>query len=76
MRKFCLRLALALGAIGGIVAACRNELPDPELPLRREVPPQGPRPGPLVPAPLVTRDGGVTPIIQTFQPASSPDAAL
>jgi hypothetical protein len=74
MRKLGVLVAFALGVTAGVIAACHNELPDPGSPLRREVPPQGPRPGPLVPTPIVTRDGGVTPLMQTFQPAAAQDA--
>lgn len=62
MRKlscWAARIALSAGATAGIVAACYNDVPDPVTPLPpREVPPQGPRPGPIQPLPLPTADAG------------------
>lgn len=57
-------IVLIAGATAGVVAACYNDVPAPSAPLppTREVPPQGPQPGPLVPPPAITADGGITPI--------------
>jgi len=78
MRKLCIWLAFVLAAAVGSFAACRDELPVPNSPLRRELPPQGPKPGPLVPTPTPVRiDGSVLPIETraVFQ-ASATDAAV
>ena len=64
-------VALIAAAATGVVAACYNDVPGPAAPLppTREVSPQGPRPGPIVPAPVVMADGGITP---TTSPAVEP----
>jgi hypothetical protein len=58
------RIALIAAASGGVVAACYNDVPGPSgpLPPTREVSPQGPRPGPIMPAPVVTFDAGIAPM--------------
>jgi hypothetical protein len=65
------RIALIAGATGGIVVACYNDVPGPSgpLPPTREVSPQGPRPGPIMPAPAVPLDAGIAPL--TDEPTSS-----
>lgn len=71
MRKlssWAARIALSAGATAGIVAACYNDVPHPGTPLPpREVPPQGPRPGSILPTPIPAADGGagsVDPVLE------------
>lgn len=54
-------LALSAGLVAAIAAACHGEVPGPSgpLPPTREVPPQGPRPGPLDPVPIETADAAI-----------------
>src|SRR5687768_1190595 len=62
--RFGLRIAAAIVSVGGAFAACYNDVPGPEGPLPlpgREVPPQGPSPGPILPITNLapTLDAGV-----------------
>jgi hypothetical protein len=81
MRELCIWVGLAVATTAGIVAACHNEVPGPQLPMpHRELPPQGDKPMRVMPKPVITIDGGVQPttVIKT-QPifaASAFDAAV
>ena len=65
LSSWATRLALSAGATAGIVAACYNDVPGPSgpmpLPPTREVPPQGPRPGPITPTPITPAPTPITP---------------
>jgi hypothetical protein len=60
-RIWSIRIGALAVAIAAIVAACRNDVPEPTLPFpTREVSPLGPRPGPITPAPMrVDSDAGI-----------------
>lgn len=51
MRAIAIRFALIAAASGGIIAACRNDVPAPTLPVPSpEVSPVGPKPKPIDPS--------------------------
>ena len=68
-----MRIALAAAATAGIAAACYDEVPGPSgpLPPTREVPAQGPRPGPISPPPMTVFDGGVPVPVPSPGPSSA-----
>ncbi len=73
VRHWAARLALSAGLVATIVAACHGEVPGPSgpLPPTREVPPQGPRPGPLAPAPIETVDAAIPVPVPSPGPSSA-----
>ena len=71
--RWTLRCVACALALSGAVVACYNDVPGPLGPLpspRREAPPMGPTPGPILPPARLTEEPDAGVPVPSLQPAS------